>query len=57
MIEDYNNTCPINGNMQTSWYWIFLGSIGYVMLIKYLSKDYIFCDYDSDDEYNGVLCV
>ena len=57
MDEDYINQCHINDNMQVNWYWLILGSVTYVIFIKYFSKDYIFCDYDSDDTYNGVLCV
>ena len=65
MDEDYintntninTNTCNINDNMQVNWLWLILGFVTYGVFIKYFSKDYIFCDYDSDDEYNGVLCI
>jgi hypothetical protein len=58
MFEDYDNTCPINGNYVKNWSYLSLGFITYVILIKYWSK-YIVDEIDEFDpeENNGVLCI
>ena len=63
MFEDYDNTCPINGNYVKNWSYLFVGFIAYATFIKYCSK-YIVDDNDDNDndennsdEYNGVLCI